>query len=259
MDKPKNRVKVPLMIAAVAFGGYFLVQCNKSSDASGGTAAKSAEAGTDARVKVPLEGPSKGPATAKVNIVEFSDFQCPFCSRVVPTIQQIEKAYPNDVRIFFRHNPLPFHPNAPLAAEAAVAAQAQGKFWEMHDKMFANQQNILRPDLEKYAGEIGLDVGKFKEALDKGTGKATGQADLAAGQKIGVQGTPNFYIDGINLAGAQPFDEFKKVIDDELQRADKMLAKGTAQGQLYATFMASAKSSPTPAAAAAPPAPSTSC
>ncbi|HTA18446.1 MAG TPA: thioredoxin domain-containing protein [Polyangia bacterium] len=248
MDKPKNRVKVPLMIAAVAFGGYFLVQCNKSSDASGGTAAKSAEAGTDARVKVPLEGPSKGPATAKVNIVEFSDFQCPFCSRVVPTIQQIEKAYPNDVRIFFRHNPLPFHPNAPLAAEAAVAAQAQGKFWEMHDKMFANQQNILRPDLEKYAGEIGLDVGKFKEALDKGTGKATVQADLAAGQKIGVQGTPNFYIDGINLAGAQPFDEFKKVIDKEIDRANKILASGTPIDKLYATFMASATDAPKPAA-----------
>jgi protein-disulfide isomerase len=248
MDKPKNRVKVPLMIAAVAFGGYFLVQCNKSSDASGGTAAKSAEAGTDVRVKVPLEGPSKGPATAKVNIVEFSDFQCPFCSRVVPTIEQIEKAYPNDVRIFFRHNPLPFHPNAPLAAEAAVAAQAQGKFWEMHDKMFANQQNILRPDLEKYAGQIGLDVGKFKEALDKGTGKAQVQADLAVGQKIGVQGTPNFYIDGINLAGAQPFDEFKKVIDKEIERANKIIASGVSADKVYATFMASATDAPKPAA-----------
>jgi protein-disulfide isomerase len=248
MDKPKNRVKVPLMIAAVAFGGYFLVQCNKGSDASGGTAAKSAEAGTDVRVRVPLDGPSKGPATAKVNIVEFSDFQCPFCSRVVPTLEQIEKAYPNDVRIFFRHNPLPFHPNAPLAAEAAVAAQAQGKFWEMHDKMFANQQSILRPDLEKYAADIGLDVGKFKEALDKGTGKATIQADLALGQKIGVQGTPNFYIDGINLAGAQPFDEFKKVIDKEIDRANKILASGTPIDKLYATFMASATDAPKPAA-----------
>jgi len=248
MDKPKNRVKVPLMIAAVAFGGYFLVQCNKGGDTSGGTAAKSAEAGTDVRVRVPLDGPSKGPATAKVNIVEFSDFQCPFCGRVVPTLEQIEKAYPNDVRVFFRHNPLPFHPNAPLAAEAAVAAQAQGKFWEMHDKMFANQQNILRPDLEKYAADIGLDVGKFKEALDKGTGKATIQADLALGQKIGVQGTPNFYIDGINLAGAQPFDEFKKVIDKEIDRANKILASGTPIDKLYATFMASATDAPKPAA-----------
>jgi protein-disulfide isomerase len=245
-----------LFIFAVAGGASALgLNCSRGSngkDDSNAVVAKSTEAGDVERFKVPLEGPSKGPATAKVNIVEFSDFQCPFCSRVVPTIEQIEKAYPNDVRIFFRHNPLPFHPNAPLAAEAGVAAAAQGKFWEMHDKMFANQQNILRPDLEKYAGEIGLDVGKFKQALDSGAGKPTIQKDLAAASQIGVQGTPNFYIDGRNVQGAQPFEEFKKVIDDELQRADKMLAKGTAQGQLYATFIASAKSAPAAAAAAAP-------
>src|SRR5262249_30875711 len=198
-------------------------------------------------------GPSKGPATAKVNIVEFSDFQCPFCSRVVDTLHKIEKDYPTQVRVYFRHNPLPFHPDAPLAAEAAVAAEAQGKFWEMHDKMFANQQSIKRPDLEKYAQEIGLDVGKFKEALDKGTGKARIQADMKAGQQIGVQGTPNFYINGRNLQGAQPYEEFKKMIDDEISRADKMLAKGTSPGAIYAAFMANAKTGPaTPPAAKGP-------
>jgi protein-disulfide isomerase len=200
------------------------------------------------RFRVPLEGPAKGPATAKVNIVAFSDFQCPFCSRVVATIEKIEKEYPNDVRIFFRHNPLPFHPNAPLAAEAAVAAESQGKFWQMHDKMFANQQNILRPDLEKYAGEIGLDVGKFKAALDSGSGKARVQQDLALATQIGVQGTPNFYINGRNLQGAQPFEEFKKVIDEEIVRANKILARGVPIGQLYATFMSGAKTGPAAAA-----------
>ena len=95
------------------------------------------------RLRVPLEA-HEGSADAKVTIVEFSDFQCPFCSRVVPTIDQIMKDYPNDVRLVFRHNPLPFHQNAPLAAEAAVAAEAQGKFWEMHDKMFANQAALDR-------------------------------------------------------------------------------------------------------------------
>ena len=248
-----NKATALGLVVVVAGGAYALGTVvsrghGKSGD-SAVAATKSADAGDVERLRVPLEGPSKGPTNAKVNIVEFSDFQCPFCSRVVPTLVQIEKAYPNDVRVFFRHNPLPFHPNAPLAAEAGVAAAEQGKFWEMHDKMFANQQNILRPDLEKYAGEIGLDVGKFKAALDSGAGKKKIQEDLADAQKIGVQGTPNFYINGRNVQGAQPFEEFKKVIDDEIQRADKMLAKGTKPEQLYATFMASAKSSPAPAAA----------
>jgi protein-disulfide isomerase len=196
------------------------------------------------RIRVPAEGAAKGPANAKVTIVEFSDFQCPFCSRVVPTVSQIEKEYGSKVRVVFRHNPLPFHQDAPLAAEAAVAAQAQGKFWEMHDKLFANQQNLKRPDLEKYAQEIGLDVGKFKAALDSGAGKAQIEADKKVAAQVGANGTPNFYIDGRNLVGAQPFDEFKKLIDDEIQRADKLISKGTPPGQVYAAFMQGAKASP---------------
>jgi len=203
------------------------------------------------RVRVPLEGAAKGPADAKVNIVAFSDFQCPFCSRVVPTLAQIEKEYGNKVRVFFRHNPLPFHADAPLASEAAIAAEAQGKFWEMHDKLFANQQNIKRPDLEKYAQELGLDVGKFKAALDSGAGKARIQADMALAKQVGANGTPNFFIDGRNLVGAQPFEKFKEIIDDDLARADKLIAKGTPKGQVYAAFMKGAKTSPTPPAAPA--------
>ena len=179
-----------------------------------------------------------------MTVVEFSDFQCPFCSRVVPTLHQIEKEYGNKVRVIFRHNPLPFHADAPLAAEAAVAAQAQGKFWEMHDKLFANQQNIKRPDLEKYAQELGLDVGKFKAALDSGAGKKRSPQDMAVAKQVGANGTPNFYINGRNVVGAVPFDEFKKVIDDDLQRADKLIAKGTPSGKVYAAFMKGAKASP---------------
>ena len=252
-----NKGTVVLLMVAVLGGGYGLgrlVTGGKGSSSASATAANDGTKGPSGpsdgvdRVRVPLEGPAIGPATAKVNIVAFSDFQCPFCSRVVPTMQKIEKEYPKDVRIFFRHNPLPMHPNAPLAAEAAVAAEAQGKFWEMHDKMFANQQALTRPDLEKYAGEIGLDVGKFKAALDSGAGKAKVNADLALGRQIGVQGTPNFYVDGRNIQGAQPFEEFKKVIDDEIKRADKLIASGTPSGQVYAAFMKGAKTSPSPAA-----------
>ncbi|MDB4981075.1 MAG: DSBA-like thioredoxin domain protein [Myxococcales bacterium] len=257
-----NKGTVILLVVVLAGGAFALGRMksggSKPEETSAASAAKpsSAAAGDGIeRFRVPLEGPSKGPATAKVNIVAFSDFQCPFCSRVVATMEKIEKEYPNDVRIFFRHNPLEFHPNAPLAAEAAVAAEAQGKFWEMHDKMFANQQNILRPDLEKYAGEIGLDVGKFKAALDSGAGKARVQQDLALARQIGVQGTPNFYINGRNLQGAQPYEEFKKVIDQEIIAANKELAKGTPAGQLYAKFMEHAKTGPSAAPPGQPAAP----
>src|SRR3954465_10585273 len=197
-----------LALLVVVLGGGFglgkLVTKDRGGSAAASTKAASAAAmnqpqgpgdGVD-RVRVPLEGAAKGPADAKVNIVAFSDFQCPFCSRVVPTLQQIEKEYPKQVRVFFRHNPLPFHADAPLAAEAAVAAEQQGKFWEMHDKMFTNQQNIKRPDLEKYAQELGLDMGKFKAALDGNTGKGRIDGDLALGRQLNVQGTPNFFING---------------------------------------------------------------
>ncbi|HVV48178.1 MAG TPA: thioredoxin domain-containing protein [Polyangia bacterium] len=244
-----NKGTVLVLLLVVLGGGYGLGRlATRDKDNSPGVAVgpsgpQGAGDGVD-RLRVPLEGPSKGPANAKVTIVEFSDFQCPFCGKVVPTVEKILKDYPTQVRLFFRHNPLPFHPHAPLAAEAAVAAEAQGKFWEMHDKLFANQQNLERADLEKYAQEIGLDMNKFKTALDTHAGKAKVDADLAAGRQIGVQGTPNFYIDGRNVQGAQPYEEFKKVIDDEIKRADKLLASGTPANMLYATFMKGAKASP---------------
>jgi protein-disulfide isomerase len=256
-----NKGTVFVLLVVVLGGGYGLGRLatrdkddkDGSSASAANTAAMNQPAGPGDgvdRIRVPLEGPSKGLPSAKVNIVEFSDFQCPFCSRVVPTIEKIQKDYPTQVRIFFRHNPLPFHANAPLAAEAAVAAEAQGKFWEMHDKMFANQQALERPGLEKDAQEIGLDVAKFKTALDTHSGKARVDADLALGKQIGVQGTPNFYVDGRNIQGAQPYEEFKKVIDDEIARADKLLASGTPPGQIYATFMKGAKAAPGAAPAA---------
>jgi protein-disulfide isomerase len=256
MEQIMNKGTVLALLLVVLGGGYGLGRLatrDKDSSSTEATAAMPTAQGPGDgvdRVRVALEGPSRGPANAKVTIVEFSDFQCPFCSRVVPTVDKIMKDYPTQVRLFFRHNPLPFHPKAPLAAEAAVAAEAQGKFWEMHDKMFANQQNLERADLDKYAQAIGLDMNKFKTALDTHAGKPRIDADLAAGKQIGVQGTPNFYIDGRNVQGAQPYEEFKKVIDDEIVRADKLLAKGTTPGMVYATFMKGAKNGSAAAQAA---------
>jgi protein-disulfide isomerase len=193
------------------------------------------------RVLVPTGGPVRGPENAQVTIVEFSDFQCPFCSRAVPTLERLQKEYPTQIRIFFRHFPLPFHTNASLAAEAAVAAEAQGKFWEMHDKLFSNQRDLSRPALESYAQQIGLDLARFRAALDGHAGKGTVDADLALGHRVGIEGTPNFFVNGRSVQGAQPFDEFKRVVDDEIARADKLLAQGTAPAQIYPTLLRGAQ------------------
>jgi protein-disulfide isomerase len=193
------------------------------------------------RIAVPLGGPSRGPSTAKVTIVEFSDFQCPFCGRVNATLEQLLRDYPNDVRILFRHSPLPFHNNAAPAAEAAVAAEKQGKFWEMHDKLFADQNDLERPSLELHAVQVGLDLTAFRAALDTHAGKARVDDDLALGRQLGVRGTPAFFIDGRPLTGAQPIAAFKQIIDDELARADSLLRRGVPRDQLYATLLTGAK------------------
>jgi protein-disulfide isomerase len=159
--------------------------------------------------------PFKGPENAKVVIQEFSDFQCPFCSRVNPTVEQILKEYPKDVKFVWRNMPLAFHADAPLAAEAAHEAftQAGNKgFWKYHDKLFANQQAIKRPDLEKYAAELGLDVARFKAALDARTHKAFVEKDMEVAKQAGVAGTPAFTVNGYFVSGAQPFPAFDKVI-----------------------------------------------
>ncbi|AKQ66869.1 Periplasmic thiol:disulfide interchange protein DsbA [Myxococcus hansupus] len=208
------------------------------------------------KIEIPTDSPSFGPATAKVTIVEWSDFECPFCSRVGPSLAKIKEAYPNDVRVVFRHQPLPFHPNAKLAAEASHAAHEQGKFWEYHDKLFANQKALDRASLEKYAQELGLNISKFKGALDQGKFKAKVEADSSAGNAVGANGTPTFFINGREFVGAQPFESFKRVIDEEIGKADKLLAAGTKPADLYAKINAeNVANAPKAAEGAAPGAP----
>src|SRR3954452_11798353 len=144
--------------------------------------APSAAAAPDVKQDVKVgDAPAKGPASAKVTVVAFSDFQCPFCSRAVPTLKQIEADYKGKIRIAFKEMPLPFHDKAHLAAEAALAANEQGKFWEMHDKLFANQQALDRPNLDKYAQELGLNMAKFSAALDSGKFKDKVDQDAKEG------------------------------------------------------------------------------
>ena len=165
--------------------------------------------------------PVKGPKNAPITIVEWSDFQCPFCSRVEPTLKQIEEQYKGKVRIAWKNQPLPFHQNAKPAAMAAMAAHEQGKFWQMHDKLFSNQQSLDRASLDKYAQEIGLDMAKYKAAMDSNKFDQVIAADSAEGMKVGANGTPTFFINGRQVVGAQPFESFKTVIDEELKKAGK--------------------------------------
>ena len=143
----------------------------------------------------------KGPASAPVTLVAFSDFQCPFCSRAVPTLHQLETDYAGKLRVAFKQLPLPFHDKAHLAAEAALAANEQGKFWQIHDKLFANQQALDRASLEKYASELGLDLAKFKAALDSGKYKDKVDAEAREGAAVGATGTPTFFVNGTRIVG----------------------------------------------------------
>jgi protein-disulfide isomerase len=164
----------------------------------------------------PADAPFKGNKNAKIVIQEFSDFQCPFCGRVNPTIAEILEKNGNDVKIVWRNMPLPFHEDAPLAAEAALEVKAQKgdkAFWEYHDKLFANQKALKREDLEKYAGEMaGLDMAKFKKALDDRTHKAKVDKDMEDGKNAGISGTPGFTVNGYFISGAQPYGAFAKAI-----------------------------------------------
>jgi protein-disulfide isomerase len=171
---------------------------------------------------VPPGNAYKGAKDAKVVIQQWSDFQCPFCSRVEPTVNEIQKTYGDKVKIVWRDKPLPMHPNAPLAAEAgreALKQKGPDGFWKMHKKMFENQQKLAREDLEGYAKEIGLDMDKFKSALDNHTHKAAVDADDKAGTEIGISGTPAFLVNGYYVSGAQPFPKFKKLIDRAMAEA----------------------------------------
>jgi protein-disulfide isomerase len=171
------------------------------------------------RVKVDAgDAPFRGPKTAPVTIVEFTEFQCPFCASAASTLRQIAVRYREKVRIVFRDFPLAIHDDAPKAAEAAACANDQGKFWEMHDKLFANQSKLKVADLKRYAGEVGLDPDRFNQCLDSGKHANKWHQDVADGLGYGVTGTPTFFINGRILSGALPLDELASVIDDELQR-----------------------------------------
>ncbi len=165
---------------------------------------------------VEAKGPTKGPKDAPVTIVEFSDYQCPYCIQVEKTVSEVLAAYPGKIKLVYRDFPLPMHPLAPKAAEASHCAEGQGKYWEMHDKMFSVQGKLEVDNLKKYAREVGLDGDKFDKCLDGGEMAKVVDEHHQAGEKLGINGTPAFYVNGRFLNGAQPIEEFKSLIDAEL-------------------------------------------
>ncbi len=172
------------------------------------------------------DSPSRGPANARVTVQIFADFQCPFCARVNPALAALDAAYPGKIRFVWRNKPLPMHPDAPLAAEAAMEAFAQkgsAGFWKMHDLMFENlvgqSGSLERPALDRYAATVGLDPARFAAALDGHKHKAFIDADSSAADAAGISGTPAFVINGYFISGAQPLAKFKRVVDRALKEA----------------------------------------
>lgn len=233
-------VAASILGLSILGGAYILVgsvdRATEGIAALGGTLANAAPAA--AQAAPPAAAPRRGPdpakayavntkgspakggaANAPVTLVEFSDFQCPFCSRVTGTLDQIEKAYGDKVRIVFKHLPLRMHSRAPMAHAASEAANRQGKFWEMHDLIFENQRDLSEAAYLRYAGQIGMDVDQFKKDMASASVKARVDADAAEAAKLGVTGTPGFFVNGYFLSGAKPFSEFKRVIDEQIAKS----------------------------------------
>lgn len=164
------------------------------------------------------DSPFTGGENAKVTIVEFSDFQCPFCSRGAKSVDDVKKKYGNKVKIVFKHFPLPMHKDAGPASEAAMCVneQSKDKFWKFHDLAFANQDKLDGESLAKHAKAVGADEKKFKECFESHKYAEAVKKDMAYGEKLGVRSTPTFFVNGQLLSGALPIEAFSEIIDEEL-------------------------------------------
>jgi protein-disulfide isomerase len=172
--------------------------------------------------------PARGPADAAVTLVEFGDFQCPYCARLEPTLKEVVKHYAGKVRLVFRQFPLQnIHPHAQVAAEASLCAREQGKFWQLHDAMYANQDALTAKDLKATAAKLGMNAKQFDACLDGHKYNSKIQADMKAGEQAGVNGTPALFVNGRPVpGGAVAYDVLAKVIDDELSRRQASAGAG---------------------------------
>ncbi|GBE04797.1 MAG TPA: hypothetical protein ENH31_02850 [Nitrospirae bacterium] len=167
---------------------------------------------------IPLgDSPVRGGMSAPVTIVEFSDFQCPYCARLQPTLKQVLDAYPKEVRLVYKQFPLSFHPQARNASKAALAAGEQGKFWEMHDIVFANHNKLSEEKFKEFAAKIGLNAAKFDADYKSNKYDKQIQDEITLGNTVGVRGTPSLYLNGKKMAG-RSLNDFKTAIDSALKK-----------------------------------------
>lgn len=246
---------MPVRITAALLGMFLATGCGEPAAADASVPALSTPADVDdaqgalvtgERVAVPIEpdDPSKGAAEPLVVIVEYSDFQCPHCGRFAAALDELLAAYPDDVRIVFKQFPLPMHPDAELGARATLAARAQGKFWAMHDRLFANRTSMSRDDVVAHAKAIGLDTAAFETALDDGSTGARVAADKRAGMVVGVRGTPSFFVNGRAYSGALEPAALAAVVEEERALGQRLIEAGSTRAHVHGRIMRAAAASP---------------
>jgi protein-disulfide isomerase len=216
-----SKALVAIAIKAVQ-EGKSLVEISKMMDAS--PKAHRPKLLEDA-ITIPVSGsPMRGPSDARITLVEFSDFECPYCSLAASEVNSIMSAYPKDVKLIYKQFPLSTHPHAPLAAAASLAANQQGKFWQMHDALFKNFRKLSRENILALAKDIGLDMDKFTADLDSPKYQDAIKKDLADGESAGVYGTPSFFVNGKHYNGPLSLEAIKPVLDAELKGAKHQVA-----------------------------------
>jgi protein-disulfide isomerase len=200
-------------------------------------------------VPVAADDPQRGPADALVTLVQFSEYQCPFCKRVEPTLDELRKLYGQDLRIVWKDNPLPFHPRAvPTAQLARFVYQTRGNeaFWQLHDTLFESQPALEDSDLEALLKKQGLPAASLSQALKADKLRLRLEASIEQANDFQARGTPHFFINGRRLSGAQPLEKFKVLIDEEMTRARTLVASGTPRAKLYVALTRDGKSPPPP-------------
>jgi protein-disulfide isomerase len=164
------------------------------------------------------DDPATGPASAPIVVVEFADFQCPYCGQLTPVMKRIVATYGDRVRLVWKDFPLPNHPDAMPAAEAAQCARDQGQFWAYHDRLFDNQDTLSLSNLKQWAADLGMDANRFNACVDAGTHRGLIEADVEEGNGYGVASTPTVFINGRAVVGAVPYESFAEIIEEELAR-----------------------------------------
>ncbi len=191
------------------------------------------------RKVVAVDGhPSRGPEDALVTIVAFSDFECPFCTKGAATLERVAAGFDGKVRVVFRNMPLPMHAKADAAALAGIAAHRQGKFWEMHDALFATQGKFEPDDLDALADEIGLDLAKYRRDIADPAVAAMLQKDIADAKALGIKGTPSFLVNGRLVVGARPAEEITALVREEIAATEAFVAKHGGRKNPYAALQA---------------------